>query len=654
MAQSIDPITPIPTSGTYTEVRGVSADGLVVVGHGSSDDTAGSEAFRWTLGGGSVGLGFLDETQPSPYSIANAVSGDGAIVVGESLANATNIRGFRWTSGTGMLELPLPTGGFNSNAYGISTDGTVIVGEADGTATFGGTSPVRWTTNGTVVEFLDTNARGTAYGTNSDGTVIVGQWVDNTFAPNPNVAFRWEGGTFLSLGHLTGGNFSRATAVNADGTVVIGNATASTFFEHAFRWTSGTGMVDLGFLSSITGHNASQAMGVSANGNVIVGRSWNATHLADPNYAAFYWTNTDGIQNLATVLTDAGVDLTGWELFEAMGVSADGMVIVGDATDPLDRDVGFIARLSGSGGPGPGVITPEVVQRSFISMTALTEAGNDYLDRLLQTHQVPSDDCTQCAFGYGFGGTLRGDDPAGTLLAGAKMELLPGLIVGGSLAGFATDTPLIYDGRIGTAGVAATLFAETITDNGLRIAGAVSADAFSASVTRGYLNGNTPVVSHGATSGNGIGASFTLAWDYPVTDRFTARPFAGISATATHIAGWTESDGPFPASFQDINDTLVLSRIGVIGMFELDDDLELWGSLAWAHRYSGATTAIAGTLIADLTVAGVPVAQDWLEISAGVKAPVLDGKAMAMASVTASIAANEAFLQARAGISYPF
>ena len=57
---------------------GVSADGSVVVGESSS--ASGTEAFRWTSGGGIAGLGDLPGGGFS--SRANAVSGDGSVVVG--------------------------------------------------------------------------------------------------------------------------------------------------------------------------------------------------------------------------------------------------------------------------------------------------------------------------------------------------------------------------------------------------------------------------------------------------------------------------------------------------------------------------------------------------------------------------------------------
>jgi hypothetical protein len=61
-------IFPNPKGGISSIAWAVSGDGNVVVG------TSNNEAFRWTSGGGMVGLG--------DGSYANSVSGDGKIVVG--------------------------------------------------------------------------------------------------------------------------------------------------------------------------------------------------------------------------------------------------------------------------------------------------------------------------------------------------------------------------------------------------------------------------------------------------------------------------------------------------------------------------------------------------------------------------------------------
>lgn len=71
--------------------------------------------------------------------------------------------------------------------------------------------------------------------------------------------------SFQGLGNLSGSNTSRATGVSADGNIVVGVEGGS----KAIRWTSQTGMVDLGDL--VGGGSRSNANAVSADGGTIVG-----------------------------------------------------------------------------------------------------------------------------------------------------------------------------------------------------------------------------------------------------------------------------------------------------------------------------------------------------------------------------------------------
>ena len=107
---------------------GVSADGSVVVGR--VENAAGQlRAFRWTQATGMVDLGTLGGVQ----SIAYGVSADGSVVVGESNVGP-RIRAFRWTQAGGMEDLNityaslLTDGSELITAYAISPNGRYIVG----------------------------------------------------------------------------------------------------------------------------------------------------------------------------------------------------------------------------------------------------------------------------------------------------------------------------------------------------------------------------------------------------------------------------------------------------------------------------------------------------------------------------------------------
>ena len=81
----------------------ISADGTTIVGEGASG--SGTQAFRWTAGGGMAGLG--DLAGGASGSVAYGVSADGSVVVGagRSAASGPGREAFRWTSGGGMAGL---------------------------------------------------------------------------------------------------------------------------------------------------------------------------------------------------------------------------------------------------------------------------------------------------------------------------------------------------------------------------------------------------------------------------------------------------------------------------------------------------------------------------------------------------------------------
>ena len=117
----------------------------------------------------------------------------------------------------------------------------------------------------------------------------------------------------------------------------MGQGSSTSGYE-AFRWTDGGGMVGLGDLAG--GSFNSRAYGVSADGSAVVGRGSSASGTE-----AFVWDETNGMRGLMQVLMDQGIDMTGWSLTEARGVSADGLTIVGYGTNPLGQEEGWIATI---------------------------------------------------------------------------------------------------------------------------------------------------------------------------------------------------------------------------------------------------------------------------------------------------------------------
>src|SRR5262249_55494082 len=91
----------------------------------------------------------------------------------------------------------------------------------------------------------------------------------------------------------------------------------------SFRWTSATGMTSLPVLNGSV-----EAYAVNNDGSVIVGRSG-----PTPSYHAAVWSQRlvagASVVDLQTYVPSLGIDLTGWTLSGATGISADGRTIAG-------------------------------------------------------------------------------------------------------------------------------------------------------------------------------------------------------------------------------------------------------------------------------------------------------------------------------------
>ena len=301
----------------------VSGNGRVVVGISTltEGELIVNTAFRWTMRGGMVPLPTFEEGEDC---FAYAVSYDGSHVVGSCSAGPGTSVAVRWKYATGieaMEDLDPDQPGF-AEALAISADGNEIAGIVDGCpcGMFGqgflwsrreGMRGLGW--------LNDQERYSRAAGMSAGGEVVVGE-AGPFFG---RTAFRWtESSGMWSLGAIQ----SRAEAVSADGTTIVGAASFDSGLIEAFRWTKPVrgegGMVGLGDLPG--GGVGSEALSVSADGSVIVGFA-----DSEDGGTAAVWYGDAGPFAVQDLLEDAGLDLTGWQLTVARGVSWDGRTIVG-------------------------------------------------------------------------------------------------------------------------------------------------------------------------------------------------------------------------------------------------------------------------------------------------------------------------------------
>jgi probable HAF family extracellular repeat protein len=179
-----------------------------------------------------------------------------------------------------------------------------------------------------------------AHGVSADGSVVVG-WATN--AAGQKRAFRWTAARGMedlntTYAHLLtdGSELGAALAISPDGRYIAGwGYNAATGRNEAFLLdTQGTGVEErLTWLGTLGG-SKSEALGVSADGSVVVGSAQNAAG----KWHAFRWTAARGMQDLGT--------LGGGES-EAYGVSADGSVVVGRAANAAGYQRAFRWRAAG-------------------------------------------------------------------------------------------------------------------------------------------------------------------------------------------------------------------------------------------------------------------------------------------------------------------
>jgi probable HAF family extracellular repeat protein len=184
---------------------------------------------------------------------------------------------------------------------------------------------IQWTLSGGTQDLgtlLGSAGNSVAFGISDDGSAIAG-WSNTTPGtfPSGQHAFRWtQGGGMQDLGSLQGGaGTSIAYAANSDGSVVVGMTDMPpkgqvSVPSHAFRWTQAGGMQDLGSLGTGLG---SLATAVNADGSIVVG----AAAVAGGGTHAFRWTQASGMQDLGA--------LSGLKWTTATSVSGDGNIIVG-------------------------------------------------------------------------------------------------------------------------------------------------------------------------------------------------------------------------------------------------------------------------------------------------------------------------------------
>jgi uncharacterized membrane protein len=203
-SQVFIPLQLLP-SANQSQGYDVSMNGAIAVGTSYFVSTDREFPIQWSNTGSPTTLPFLNPASQG-NNFAFGISGDGTIVVGQSLAHAV-----RWTS-SGVEDLGVLPSATSSKANSSSFDGSVVVGTSGGNA-------FRWTQSGMQdLGRLAGTRTATAERVNSNGSVVVGHSGD--------LGFKWtQANGMQSLPLYPGGNGSDARAVSADGSRIAGRVT---------------------------------------------------------------------------------------------------------------------------------------------------------------------------------------------------------------------------------------------------------------------------------------------------------------------------------------------------------------------------------------------------------------------------------------------
>jgi probable HAF family extracellular repeat protein len=317
---------------TVGDARGLNAVGQVT---GAAYTYAANDfqPYRWSATGGLQLLtGCCDTRWGSDIN-------DAGVVVGTAqTSQVTGLRGFVAT-GTTMTSLGILPGAdpeLHARAIAINDAGSIV--GVSVTPTYANHA-VLWdpslvirdlgTLGGTNSIAIDINAAGVVIGTSQTG------------GDAATHAFAWSSGTGMQdLNATTGADITDVVEIN-DAGQIVGTFRTGAGDVHAFRYTPGSGLLDLGTL----GGSSSTPTGLNDRGEVV-----GSSTLADASTHAFFWSPADGMEDLTLVANVAEVRRLNDNLQTLTGtVSPSALVTPGQSRPQL---VQLQASHGGGGGEG--------------------------------------------------------------------------------------------------------------------------------------------------------------------------------------------------------------------------------------------------------------------------------------------------------------
>lgn len=617
--------------GSYTSAFGISGDGGTIVG--ASHTASGLRPFYWTQ---ATGFTALDIGSSATSAMATEVSTDGSSISGFAMVSGVE-QAFYWQLGDSEIRLLGTLGGAYSYTNAISGDGTTVVGQST-------TLSVTVTTHGFVwqsatgmidVGVLDGGAISYATHVSNDGAAV---GVLSETGSGWHAA-RWTEAGLEDLGTL-GGTYSELRAMDDDGNVIVGISSTDAGINQAFRWTAGTSS-DSGTMVSLhsSAFIASDANDVSSDGSVVVGTASLTEASSGPGSPAaetrgFRWTEATGMISVDDWLRANGVRLQQDMTKTADLVSADGTRVFGG-----NLEGGYyLAQVN-------GVITIEdyvtsAAQTNSVAIglqtssasTIMFGAQGSPMRNLLEVGRRSAWGTVDAGYDSGTkseGGLVLGD-------FGFGYGLMDGVTV--RLQGGATHTDQdLYDSGDFQARswyVAPEVTAQLLGDFYLTVGGLYGRGDLD--INRGYQNGTALDFSTGKTDTETLAGKVRIDWLNAVTLGDAAfTPYFALSRTLAKTDAYVETGGSFPATHDAASEHATIARLGVDGVYKLNDTVSLLARAEAAYRFedktNGTSTEVAGV---QLSVAGDDIKQFWLRGGIGTEIAVGGGVASFMLNAT--------------------
>ncbi len=257
--------------------QAISADGTLVVGELRTAVATDPERPGAAMPGAPMTTIF--EPAPGVGAWARSVSADGSVIVGDFSGDESHA--WRSSGGATVALLGL-TGQSLPHAARVSGDGQHVVGLSQRTDVKG-TIPVRWLTGPEAqpIKQSEPSEDNSAQAVSHDGSVIVGAGYD--FAASQNILWRWSAASGWKplSGPWGPGRAANFSDLSADGRVGVGtliepDPNTGRSVQVAFVWTRAAGVVRLRDLLADSGADTQgwtlkSASAISGDGRTIVG-----------------------------------------------------------------------------------------------------------------------------------------------------------------------------------------------------------------------------------------------------------------------------------------------------------------------------------------------------------------------------------------------